>query len=43
MSKTVLLGALSAKVWREDILKQAIENESLHEINNYNGVRVVKS
>jgi hypothetical protein len=29
------------KVGREDIFKLTIENESLHEISNDNGVRVV--
>jgi hypothetical protein len=36
-----LLGDLIAKVGREDIFKPTIGNESLHEINNDNGVRVV--
>jgi hypothetical protein len=36
-----LLGDFNAKVGREDIFKPAIGNESLHEINNDNGVRVV--
>jgi hypothetical protein len=36
----ILLGDFSAKVSREDILKQEIGNESLHEIND-NGVREV--
>jgi hypothetical protein len=31
----------NAKVGREDIFKPAIGNESLHEINNDNGVRIV--
>jgi hypothetical protein len=31
----------SAKVGREDIFKPTIGNESLHEISNDNGVRVV--
>jgi hypothetical protein len=30
----ILLGDLSAKVGREDIWKQTIENEILHEIGN---------
>jgi hypothetical protein len=37
----ILLGDFNAKVGREDILKLTIENESLHEISNDNGVRVV--
>jgi hypothetical protein len=37
----MLLGDLNAKVGMEDILKQTIGNESLHEISNNNGVRVV--
>jgi hypothetical protein len=36
----ILLGDFSAKVGRQDIFKPAIGNESLHEINNDNGVRV---
>jgi hypothetical protein len=36
-----LLGNLSAKVRREDIFKPTIGNESLHEISNDNGVRLV--
>jgi hypothetical protein len=36
-----LLGNLSAKVGREDILKPTIGNESLHEMSNDNGIRVV--
>jgi hypothetical protein len=35
------LGDLNAKVEREDIFKPTIGNESLHEISNDNGVRVV--
>jgi hypothetical protein len=31
----------NAKVCREDIYKQTTGNESLHEISNHNGVRVV--
>jgi hypothetical protein len=31
----------SAKVWREDIFKPTIENESLHKISNDNKVRLV--
>jgi exonuclease III len=37
----ILLGDLNSKVDREDIFKPTIENESLHEISNDNGVRVV--
>jgi exonuclease III len=37
----ILLGDLNVKAVREDILKPSIGNESLHEISNYNGVRVV--
>ncbi|PNF24856.1 hypothetical protein B7P43_G12920 [Cryptotermes secundus] len=37
----VLLGDFNAKVGREDIFKPTIGNESLHEISNDNGVRVV--
>jgi hypothetical protein len=37
----ILLGDLNAKVGREDIFKRTIGNESLHEISNDNGVRVV--
>jgi hypothetical protein len=36
-----LLGNLNAKVGREDIFKPTNGNESLHEISNDNGVRVV--
>jgi endonuclease/exonuclease/phosphatase family metal-dependent hydrolase len=35
------LGDLNVKVCREDIFKPTIGNESLHEISNDNGVRVV--
>jgi hypothetical protein len=38
----ILLGDFSANVGREDIFKPTTENESLHEISNDNGVRVVK-
>jgi hypothetical protein len=34
----ILLGDFKAKVGREDISKQAIGNQSLHEISNDNGV-----
>jgi hypothetical protein len=37
----ILLGDFNAKVGREDIFKLTIGNESLHEISNNNGVRVV--
>jgi hypothetical protein len=37
----MLLGDFDAKVGREDIVKLTIGNESLHEIANDNGVRVV--
>jgi hypothetical protein len=37
----MLLGDFNAKVGREEIFKQTIGNESLHEISNDNGVRVV--
>jgi hypothetical protein len=37
----ILLEDLNAKVGREDIFKPTIENESLHEISNDNGVKVV--
>jgi hypothetical protein len=37
----ILLGDFNAKVSREDIFKPTIWNESLHEISNDNGVRLV--
>jgi hypothetical protein len=37
----ILLEYFSAKVGREDIFKPTIGNESLHEISNDNGVRLV--
>jgi hypothetical protein len=37
----LLLGVFNPKIGREDILKQKIGNESLDEISNHNGVRVV--
>jgi hypothetical protein len=37
----ILLGDFSAKVGREDIFKLIIGNESIHEISNDNGVRLV--
>jgi len=36
-----LLGDFNAKVRRKDIFKSRIGNESLYEISNNNGVRVV--
>jgi hypothetical protein len=38
----ILLGDFNAKVGRENIFKTTIGNESLHEISNDSGVRVVK-
>jgi hypothetical protein len=37
----ILLGDFNAKVGREEISKLTIGNESLHEISNGNGVRLV--
>jgi hypothetical protein len=37
----ILLGDFNAKVGREDIFKPTTGNESLHEITNVTGVRVV--
>jgi hypothetical protein len=37
----MLLGDLNAEVVKEDIFKPTFGNESLHEISNDNGVRVV--
>jgi hypothetical protein len=37
----ILLGDFSAKIGREDIFKSTIGNENLHEISNYNEIRVV--
>jgi hypothetical protein len=37
----MLLGDFNEKISREDIFKPTIGNESLHEISNDNGVRVV--
>jgi hypothetical protein len=37
----ILLDDFNAKVGREEFLNRQIENESLHEINNDNGVRLV--
>jgi hypothetical protein len=39
----ILLGDFIAKVRREGIFKVIIDNESLHEVSNDNGVRVVNS
>jgi hypothetical protein len=36
-----MLGDVNVKVGREDIFKPTIGNESLHEIINDNGVRIV--
>jgi hypothetical protein len=37
----ILLGHFNAKLGREDIFKPTIENESLHQDSNDNGVRIV--
>jgi hypothetical protein len=37
----ILLGDVNAEVGREDVFKPTIESESLHEISNDNGVRLV--
>jgi hypothetical protein len=37
----ILLGDFNAKVGRKDTFKPTVGNESLHEINNDNGVRSV--
>jgi hypothetical protein len=39
----ILLGDFSAKESRKNIFKLIIGNESLHEIGNDNGVRIVNS
>jgi endonuclease/exonuclease/phosphatase family metal-dependent hydrolase len=39
----ILLGDFNAKVGRENTFKRIIGNESLNEINNDNGVRLVNS
>jgi exonuclease III len=39
----ILLGDFIAKVGREDIFKMTIGNESLHEVTNDNGVRLVNA
>jgi hypothetical protein len=38
----ILLGDYNAKEGKEDIFKPTIGNESLYEINNDSGVRLVK-
>jgi exonuclease III len=37
----ILVGDFNAKVGKEDIFKPTVGNESLHEISNDNGVRLV--
>ena len=37
----ILLGDFNAKVVREDIFQPVIGNESLHEVSNDNGVRII--
>jgi hypothetical protein len=37
----ILLGGFSTREGRENIIKPTIGNESLHEINNGNGIGVV--
>jgi hypothetical protein len=37
----ILLGNFNAKIGREDIFKLTIGDESLHEISNDNGVRLI--
>jgi hypothetical protein len=37
----ILLGDFNKKIEREDIFKLVIHNESLHEVSNDNGARVV--
>jgi hypothetical protein len=37
----ILLGDFNAKVGKEDIFKPTIGNESLHQISNDNGLRLV--
>jgi hypothetical protein len=36
-----LLGDFNAKLWKENIFKPTIGNESLHQDSNDNGVRIV--
>ena len=37
----LVLGDINAKVWRENIFKPTVGNESLHQDSNDNGVRIV--
>ena len=37
----ILLGDFNAKVWKENIFKLTIGNDSLHKDSNDNGVRIV--
>jgi hypothetical protein len=37
----ILLGDINAKVRREDVFKLTVGSESLHEISNNSGIRVV--
>jgi hypothetical protein len=37
----LLLGDFNAKVWRDDVFKLTVGNESVHEISNGNGVTLV--
>lgn len=37
----ILLEGFNAEVGREDVMKQTTGSESLHEIHNVNGIRVV--
>jgi hypothetical protein len=37
----ILLGDFNAKVGRENIFKPTIGNESLHQVSNDNGVRII--
>jgi len=37
----IVLGDFNAKVWRKNIFKLTIGNESLHQDNNDNWVRIV--
>jgi hypothetical protein len=37
----ILLGDFNARVGRQSIFKLTIENESLHQYSNNNGVRIV--
>jgi exonuclease III len=39
----IILGDFNAKARKEDIFKPTIGNESLHEISNDNGVKLVNS